>query len=119
MIAVQPSLFATCALPGCNSPVVSWGEVCGGCQVDFNDYLRPARRDQPVLTEHDLEQRDLDVAAAHARQHGAPVSTEPRRVDHSGEHERRANQRCWLCEQRRTCTRMPHGWECDHCLAIA
>jgi len=61
--AFQPSLFATCALPGCTSPVVTWGDVCSGCQVAFNDYLRPGRPDQLVPTEHDIEQRDLDVAA--------------------------------------------------------
>jgi len=116
--AFQPSLFATCALPGCTSPVVTWGDVCGGCQVAFNDYLRPARPDQLVPTEHD-KQRDHDVAAGYARQHDGTEADRPRRVDHGDEHEKRANQRCWLCEQRRTCTRMPHGWECENCRAIA
>ncbi|MBS1693132.1 MAG: hypothetical protein JST91_13025 [Actinobacteria bacterium] len=31
---------------------------------------------------------------------------------------RKANQLCWLCEERHTCTREPHGWECDHCRTI-
>jgi len=104
--AVQPSLFAPCALPGCNNPVASWGEVCGGCQVAFSGYLRPARPGQPVPAEQDIARRDAAVADAYGRQHHRP------------DDERRANQRCWLCEERRTCTQMPHGWECDHCRAI-
>lgn len=31
---------------------------------------------------------------------------------------RKANQLCWLCEERHTCTRQPNGWECDHCRNI-
>ena len=114
--AAQPSLFAMCALPGCNSPVVSWGEVCGGCQVDFSGFLRPARADQPAPTEQDLAQRDTEVAAAHARQHQLTAAGSSSRRDDLVE--RRANQRCWLCEERRTCARMPAGWDCDHCRAI-
>lgn len=34
------------------------------------------------------------------------------------EPERKANQRCWMCEQRRTCTKQTHGWECDTCREI-
>lgn len=119
MTAVQPSLFAPCALPGCNNPVASWGEVCGGCQAAFSGYLQPGRPDQPVPTEQNLTQRDTDVAAAYAQQHDhAATAPRLRRGGVDGELERRANQRCWLCEERRTCTQMPHGWECDHCRAI-
>lgn len=119
MSSVQPSLFATCALPSCNHPAASWGDVCGRCQVVFSGYLQPARPGQPGPTEPDLAQRDTDVAAAYAQQHDLAATAPPpppRRPD--GEHKRRANQRCWLCEERRTCTRMPHGWECDHCRAL-
>lgn len=46
---------------------------------------------------------------------GEPASRSPRS---EGEPERKANQRCWLCEERRTCTKQAHGWECDVCLKI-
>ena len=33
--------------------------------------------------------------------------------------EQRIPQRlCWLCEQRRTCTAQPGGWECDRCRTV-
>jgi hypothetical protein len=34
------------------------------------------------------------------------------------EPERKANQRCWMCEERRTCTKQANGWECDACREI-
>jgi len=39
----------------------------------------------------------------------APEPTEP---------ETRRNQRCWICEERHTCTRTPQGWECPTCQTI-
>ncbi len=32
--------------------------------------------------------------------------------------DRRRNQRCWLCEERHTCTKRPNGWECDNCASV-
>lgn len=36
--------------------------------------------------------------------------------------ERKQNQRCWMCTERRTCTRVRVGaqdrWECDPCQAV-
>ncbi len=34
------------------------------------------------------------------------------------EAERKANQGCWMCEERRTCSKQATGWECDTCLEI-
>lgn len=34
------------------------------------------------------------------------------------EPETRRNQRCWICEERHTCTRTPQGWECPTCQTI-
>lgn len=32
--------------------------------------------------------------------------------------ERRRNQVCWMCEDRRTCTQVAGRWECDPCQAV-
>lgn len=40
-----------------------------------------------------------------------------RHLQERGEEER-PNQRCWLCEERRTCIRRPGGWECRDCRQI-
>ncbi len=32
--------------------------------------------------------------------------------------QRKANQRCWLCEERRTCTKAERGWECGTCQQV-
>lgn len=37
----------------------------------------------------------------------------------AGKPERKAMQRCWICEQRRTCTRIAGRWECLVCEAIS
>ena len=106
-------LFATCALPGCHSPVVEWGEVCADCLAACGTYLRPARSNQPPLTEQVLAERDAAVAQAMRAQQA--VAAEDATTE---DPERRRNQRCWLCEERHTCTKTAQGWECDNCRAV-
>lgn len=36
----------------------------------------------------------------------------------TAEPETRRNQRCWICDERHTCTRTPQGWECPTCQTI-
>ena len=60
----QPSL-PTCALPGCTTPVGSWGEVCDGCVAICGPFLR---RGGERLGEAEIVARDGDVAAAYAMQ---------------------------------------------------
>jgi hypothetical protein len=103
------SMFATCALPGCPTPVIEWGQVCPDCVTACGPYLRPARDGQPPLTEAVLTERDAAVAAAHRMQQDATSAATQ---------DRKPNQRCWLCEERRTCTRAPNGWECGSCRQI-
>lgn len=43
--------------------------------------------------------------------------TDPAPVSAAGPETRR-NQRCWICEERHTCTRTPQGWECPTCRTI-
>lgn len=122
-LAVQRSLFATCALPGCSNPVSSWGEACPDCVSAFAGFLRPAGDDQPALTEQDLVDRDGDVAQARDCQRaiaaGAALGTTAAVNEARDQPDRRRNQTCWLCEQRRTCCRMPQGWECDACRQVS
>jgi hypothetical protein len=44
--------------------------------------------------------------------------TNGRAVAPTRQTERKQNQTCWLCEQRRTCTQADHGWECDDCRQV-
>jgi len=111
MAGVQLSL-PTCALPGCRALVAEPGNVCPGCREAFGDYLAPVERDVEVGAEDVAARyaaRDEAVRAAYAaRRTPAPAA----------ELEMRRNQRCWLCEEHRTCTRTPTGWECPTCQAI-
>lgn len=103
----------TCVLPGCRNLVSGWGRVCPGCVADFGPYLEPA--DRPQLTQEQIHDRDDAVRAANSRMlNPAPASgPEPEAP------ERKRNQLCWLCEQRRTCTPAEQGWECDECRTVA
>ncbi|MFD6859137.1 hypothetical protein ACFWCF_17570 [Rhodococcus sp. NPDC060090] len=67
-----------------------------------------------TLTHADIEARDNHVRAIYrARRLHTPAAqttdTEPTTT-------RRANQWCWMCEQRRICTQTPQRWECSDCL---
>lgn len=113
---VQLSL-PTCALPGCRALVPEPGDVCARCRAAFGDYLAPVER-APEVTSEDVAARYATrddavraVRAAYAARSAlAPVP--------SAEPKTRHNQRCWICEERHTCTRTPQGWECPTCQAI-
>ena len=97
-----PTLFPSCVLPGCDHPVTVVGEPCGGCVEAFGPMLREV--DRPALTAAQITERDTAVAYAYRAQRDLV--------------ERKANQRCWICEERHTCTRAPSGWECDACREV-
>lgn len=110
------TLFATCPLPGCSYLTSSPGEPCDDCTAAFSgDSLIQLRRGQP-MTGEEIDERDDGVRAAYAAQ-AALLVVEP--VDDGVE--RRRNQTCWLCDQRRSCAKVPFGpgaqlrWECDTC----
>lgn len=100
-----------CLVQGCATPVETTGVVCTLCQDLFEGYMvynpnghRP--------TEAELAAADAGLRRAHEQQiavERASAHTNP---------VRRANQICWMCEQRRTCTQQQQGWECDTCLQI-
>lgn len=113
-----------CILPGCGAPTTEQGMPCEDCAASFGCYLRQtegpamtaeaqARRDSETHTAYAalLAGEDPARAAAVGAQRIAPAKPE-------GEPERKANQRCWMCEQRRTCTKQADGWECDVCREI-
>lgn len=104
----------SCALPGCRVVVADPGDVCQACRAAFGDYLAPVER-APEVTAEDVAARyaardDAVRAVYAARSALAPAQ--------AAEPETRRNQRCWICEERRTCTRTPQGWECPTCRTI-
>lgn len=100
------TLFAACVIPACGNPVIDAGRPCDECLGDFSHPgFGPmlARTGRPAPTAEQIEERDEAVRAVHR------ARREP---------ERRANQVCWICDERHTCTREPQGWECATCREI-
>lgn len=137
----------TCPLPGCPNPTTHPGTPCPECIDAFGSYLAPAPpRAVPLTAEQitaELAARDRGIAAAYTLQAATEVAaTSTDRPSYEAAvlllaerglntssptaavvaaadvKERKSNQRCWLCEQRRTCTREQLGWECDTCREI-
>lgn len=137
----------TCPLPGCTNPTTQPGTPCQECLDAFGSYLAPAPpRAIPATAEQitaDLAARDRGIAAAYTMQaatevaatttdrpayeaavlllaeRGVNAASPVSKVIAAAEvTERKANQRCWVCEERRTCTREAIGWACDSCRAI-
>ena len=114
-----------CILPGCRNGAEEQGLPCGECAEAFGSHLR--QTDGPAMTVEAQAKRDNETQAAYAV---LLAGGDPARVAATGEEaptaagtpatapERKANQRCWLCEERRTCTRQAHGWECDVCQQV-
>ena len=86
---VDPQLFTGCVLAGCSNIVAEDGEICSQCRHIFGDMIR-------LVSERERAEQPRPAAT------GAQVLT-------------RRNQRCWLCEQRRTSTRVGGQWECRDC----
>ena len=106
--AEQPPLFPVCVLPGCGLPAGQVGEACPDCRAAFGDRLQRRPSGTPMTTAQ-IEERDTEVKQAYAAMR--------RKVNGPAEGERVRNQICWLCEERRTCTRRDGAWECDSCQA--
>ncbi|GAB4989905.1 hypothetical protein BB737_12780 [Mycobacterium avium subsp. hominissuis] len=100
-----------CIVQGCKNPVATVGDVCADCQELFKGYM-VHNPDGHRATETELAAAQATLQRAHAQQIAVEIAaTQNVPV-------RRANQLCWLCEQRRTCTQQERGWECDKCLQI-
>nr|WP_271209133.1 hypothetical protein [Rhodococcus wratislaviensis]GLK33591.1 hypothetical protein GCM10017611_04330 [Rhodococcus wratislaviensis] len=98
----QLDLFTPCAVHACDFPVVEDEEVCTGCQDAFEDMLRPRPAAPCVSPPFD---------PTHSAGNSEPNKTS--RTSSADEFTRA--QRCWLCEQRRTCTKVRGRWECRGC----
>lgn len=89
---VDPQMFTGCVLAGCSNIVAEDGGICSQCRSIFGDMIRPvSERERAKTTER------------------------PRPAATAAQQLTRRNQRCWLCEQRRTCTRVGGQWECRDC----
>lgn len=113
----------TCVLPGCTEIVGDPTQPCGGCLALFGPWLRET--EERTLTAEVIAKRDRGVHAAYAAQLRAEMIAEAAEAaDRAvaiarGEPERKAMQLCWICEQRRTCTRIADQWECPVCEEIS
>lgn len=113
--AWQATLFTSCALPGCVVPVSEAGEVCSSCRSAFGDMLRihvgVPNLGGPEQVAAELRDHDVRVLAQYRTRTQAPTADE--------DDVEIRNQICWLCEERRTCTRERDGFECRCCRATA
>jgi hypothetical protein len=113
-------LFTGCALPGCKTIVEQPGEVCADCLAAFGGRIKvidtTGRTADEVAAE--LEQRDTETMAMYATLVELPYESSTEPPVQLNEPERKRNQVCWMCEERRTCTPTPAGWECDTCQGI-
>lgn len=130
------SALPTCPLPGCGNPAEQVGVPCSDCTEAFGPYLAAAPpRDVPLTAEQvttELEARDRGIASAYKMQAAAesastatdlstPTSAirlPAARASSPQIGDRKANQRCWTCGDRHTCTLEPLGWACDTCRQI-
>lgn len=101
-----------CIVQGCTGHVEQLGDVCAECRTVFAGYITYNANGQRP-TSDDIAAADDRLRRAHEQQ----ATTENGATQHSAELRRR-NQRCWLCTNRRTCTKKEGGWECNSCLEI-
>lgn len=133
----------TCCLPTCTAVVDHWGAACDTCIQEFGTYLAPVERRPDVTDEQiadELAERDRGTMQAYTEQAAVEIAaTEPDPAVHwlakrhiekhitmapqvasivENTEVRKANQLCWVCEERHTCTREQLGWACDRCREI-
>jgi hypothetical protein len=102
-------LFPECVLPGCKNLIEVPGHPCADCLDAFSGgSLIQIRLGQP-LTEHQIAERDEGIKAAYAAQRELRIAQGL---------EAKRNQTCWLCQERRACTKQERGWECAACRSI-
>lgn len=116
-----------CVLPDCDNDAPRQGHPCAQCIDEFGGFLQKTAT--PPMTAAEQDQRDQAEGEACTRQR-VPAGPQAARVDPARnamepglpavqpEAVRKANQRCWLCEERHTCTQAPRGWECDTCCQV-
>ena len=107
--SVSPSFY--CPVAGCEHPVADPRLPCEECRRVFGDMLREVGPEQPAQSAQvavtALAARDAALRSVYAEWQEASAAVEWR-----------ANQRCWLCEERRRCRRDPmqlSRWVCRDC----
>jgi len=104
-------LFATCPVGGCSNLVSDPRQVCSECRAAFASYLRPSST--PVLSAEAFAAKLAEADARHRQALAARHDKTPAW---------KANQRCWVCEERRTCREEQVGierrWVCKTCEQI-
>ncbi|MEO9330186.1 hypothetical protein [Gordonia aurantiaca] len=115
-------LFPRCVLPGCINLVATQGHPCSECRTIFGDMLHHRPGGTP-LTAHQQHERDADTLAAYKARLLVDPDPERRRYARNQASEAgeipKPNQMCWLCEERRTCTKIAGRWECRTCQQIS
>ena len=104
------TMTATCVLPGCHELVPEAGQPCAGCRDAFGEMLRHDP-DGATLTPEQIVARDQATRDALREQ----IAARSAATGAARKLKRKQGQTCWLCTERRTCTQMPNGWECDAC----
>jgi hypothetical protein len=112
--AEQLALMPLCPL-NCGTPVPDPRQPCEECQAEFSANLRPADPDHTQSVEEFVEaertgrERVLEVMAERAETVIAAGGW-------------RRNQRCWCCDEKRTCHPDPNHrgerWICKKCEEI-
>jgi hypothetical protein len=105
-----------CPVGSCTDLTVD-GEPCEQCLALFDGShggwrLQPARPDVDVKAAAVVEVDPVLEQKVAAKLRKAELARP------APEGEQRANQTCWLCEERRTCTKQPQGWECPECQGL-
>jgi len=101
-----------CIVQGCKGPVGVEGDVCGDCRAAFEGFMT-YNPDGRRRSAEEIAISDAALRRAYEQQIGVEMVAAQRLGP-----ERRANQVCWMCAERRTCTRMERGWECASCVLI-
>lgn len=101
---------------GCANPTDEIGKPCPSCLGAFGDRIR---RNPDVIPDPEAFQAVMAASDEAIRD----ILRERAALDHgilpAGNGViTKANQLCWLCEQRKTCAATPHGWECPQCQEV-
>lgn len=113
-----------CALPGCRHAVPDPGWPCPCCLATFGNMLREISSAQAIdgpSPPSSTRPLTTPPAATTTPNRPVPGPVTPNSgvtATLSGTKEHKQNQTCWLCTERRTCTREEHGWECRECRKI-
>jgi len=135
----SPMLFHKCPLAGCANLVDRPARPCEACMALFDGpdgfRLVPAPADRARSD----EEIAADIAAGDARvrevlaerrlalagEHGSDAAAREKRIERkiaaktpALDGDEKSMQQCWMCEERRTCTRIDGLWECRDCQGV-